>query len=768
MQITELRILPPVAIGRLGSGAVPVEAYTLEIAPERPLDFRRIVPRETFTVARDTGAITAHTPDHIQFKEVSSLEAKDGKIRPVAPFLEVFAITDADPGRLVPLTPRLLEAAGRSLADLSWDVEVGNIKVFRRTRDESDKIRAAVTGITDHTVHPLRGECAHFRPGKTLPLGSVQFIAPSDQHPGIRLRFTPGEGKVYGSSLERITGVDKSGKPKSEKDPVICDESLILYDAARGCWQGYCESATPNPHYTNPAQIFAGYNDSKGNRISWGYLDDECDGFVSVHLRVPDGTRLTARAHISAGPPAFAPDTLPVRVVSDELEQILFGPEVTGDVPIEAAEEIIRRAFETIRLMNTAVMNGNPVDGRLNVASTMVRQDTNDFGRLYEPIMATSLVDNLALRALHERIFNGLSTGAAPWFSETLRRPEEIGDLSTQKRRKMPALMRGADGRSLTLTHRQINTIVRAAVSSLFTDHPATAPAAAAPGEPALAAANLTAQLHYQGQGNPLSVLPRTAISNCFPGLEFDFRNLWRRAFRGIVLIENNNLVVEADPPHADLKDCRLVAIDYKPTTVATQGPVFPDGDNVPLQTADNPNGVSFMEWSNSMASVLAKQGQEVTCHFTVAPSLTEVVATRQELDDPRKYRPVTLRVNRFFEGNSAAFTADIIQPGELTQGLCAPWQNDYRECACYYWAASRPDFVNVTPDAKGLSTGDNWLSKRRTGTYIPDNRTDTRLVTYDDLFKNWEGELNFIVGGNDATGTGSTPAPNGPDQANA
>ena len=26
-----------------------------------------------------------------------------------------------------------------------------------------------------------------------------------------------------------------------------------------------------------------------------------------------------------------------------------------------------------------------------------------------------------------------------------------------------------------------------------------------------------------------------TAISNCFPGLEFDFRNLWRRAFVGIV-----------------------------------------------------------------------------------------------------------------------------------------------------------------------------------------------------------------------------------------
>ncbi|HEY0611855.1 MAG TPA: hypothetical protein VGD35_19420, partial [Chitinophaga sp.] len=97
-----------------------------------------------------------------------------------------------------------------------------------------------------------------------------------------------------------------------------------------------------------------------------------------------------------------------------------------------------------------------------------------------------------------------------------------------------------------------------------------------------------------------------------------------------------------------------------------------------------------------------------------------------------------------------------IVLPGELTHGLCAPWQNDYRECACYYWAASRPDYVNVEPGENGLSHGDMWLSKRRTGHYVPDNRVDTRLVSYDDLFKNWEGELNFIIKGRDALA--STP----------
>jgi hypothetical protein len=66
-----------------------------------------------------------------------------------------------------------------------------------------------------------------------------------------------------------------------------------------------------------------------------------------------------------------------------------------------------------------------------------------------------------------------LSAGSASWFAAALRRPEEIGDLSQQARRKMPALMRGADGRHLTLTRRQINTVVKAAAQAMFGVHKA-------------------------------------------------------------------------------------------------------------------------------------------------------------------------------------------------------------------------------------------------------------------------------------------------------
>ncbi|MDA8519760.1 hypothetical protein [Acidovorax sp. NCPPB 4044] len=456
MPILELRILPPVAIGRLGAAAEPLEAFDLVHDPERPLDYRRIVPCPSFRVDPHSGEVTeVYTPEKIRFRDADRL------VRPVAPFLEVFARLASAPEELVPLTLDLLAAEGLSVSDLRWDVAVGNIKVFRRTGNAHDKIEAVVNDLRDHAVHPLEGRCEYFLPGKVLPLGRIQFIRPTPAFPQIRLRFTPAGGHVYGAALTRQTGPHEF-----EPDPVITTPEQVLYDAARGDWRGYFDTGAPGE--TNPGSIYAGWDtptDPQGNsyHVSWGYLDDECDGTVTVKLRC-GGQVLSAQTVIGAGPPAYAPDTLPVRVVSDEVEQILFGTSADEDsISLDDAAELVFRALETVRLMNTAVMNGNPVNGRLNVASTMVRQNSSDFERLYEPIAAASLVDNLALRALHERVFAGLAAHGLPWFAQALRQPEEVGDLSSATLRKMPALMRGADGRSLTLTRRHIDMVTKAA-----------------------------------------------------------------------------------------------------------------------------------------------------------------------------------------------------------------------------------------------------------------------------------------------------------------
>lgn len=261
---------------------------------------------------------------------------------------------------------------------------------------------------------------------------------------------------------------------------------------------------------------------------------------------------------------------------------------------------------------------------------------------------------------------------------------------------------------------------------------------------------NLSAQLRYPGRGNPPASHPRSAISNCFPGLEFDFRAIWRRMFEGIVISENNNYVTEAeDASLAHLIGRRLLRVEGRALSVLTKGPIIPGRNPTTLTTSDNPDGVAFMEWSNSIALLLAHQGSEVDCEFTRDQAIKEVLPGNTDVPTIK----ASLKLRHIFERTDAGEILPVLaevlaRPGELSQGLCSPWQNDYRECACYYWAASRPDYVNVVAADDGTSRGDNWMQRENTGTYLPDSRDKTSTLSYDDLFTDWQKLLRFVVGG--------------------
>ncbi len=418
-------MLPPLAIARFGAAATPLDNYDAVVDPERPLGHRVLRPAPTLEVDVDSGEIVREfVPDRLSFTE-------GGQVRPVAPFFEVWALTDS--GTLEPLTTELLSREGATSSDVRWRVQVANHKVFRRTGVEDDKVSADSGEFADHTRHALAGGCVNFWTGATIPFGHVQYIKPTAAHPGIRLRVTPAAGFVYGSS-ETPPG---AGPPT---DPNV---RAVVYDASRGTWSRYQDQNLPT--ITVPGGIYAG----DANGVSRGYLDDGCDGQVRVSLAV-GGQTLSAYGHVGAGPPTYAPDAMPIRTVADELEQALLGPTVDAtEATSERVEEIIRRAFETVRLMNTAVMNRRG----------MPNHDQGDLGRRLEPIMAASLVDEVALENLHQSLLVALRSGTAPWFADALRDYDQIGDLSDRGRRKMPAMMRGADGRYLTLTRRQIDLI---------------------------------------------------------------------------------------------------------------------------------------------------------------------------------------------------------------------------------------------------------------------------------------------------------------------
>jgi hypothetical protein len=218
-------------------------------------------------------------------------------------------------------------------------------------------------------------------------------------------------------------------------------------------------------------------------------------------------------------------------------------------------------------------------------------------------------------------------------------------------------------------------------------------------------------------------------------------------------LSENNNYVVGCeDAKYKDLVGRRLLKINDRPLSVVTKGPVMPGRVPVTLGTGDSPNAVSFMEWSNTVALLVSHQGAMVRCEFTRGEAEIEVLP-----DDPKvQMQILELEVRHIFERveidgslqRLAVLARALAQPGELSQGLCSPWQNDYRECACYYWAASRPDYVNVVPADDGTSRGDNWMQRENTGTYVVDNRNFESSLSYDDLFKAWESVLRFVVQG--------------------
>ncbi|HZZ22846.1 MAG TPA: hypothetical protein VFE60_09840 [Roseiarcus sp.] len=791
--IRSLRILPPFAIARLGSADAPMDNYTIEMGvkldEDKPLGYRTLKPLPTLIVDEQTGAIKdeAPTPKLLEF-------IHDGKIRPVAPFLEVFAVLDN--GEFAPLTLDLLkrndliEETADETHIISWRVWLANRKVARRTGDPKDVVATKEDiVIRDHDAHILRGFCENFRSPKVdhIDFGRARFIRPTAAHPEIRLRFTPAKGLIYGPPADP----EKHGKQFH-----VHSKQAIYGD--QGIWVGY-----PDPPHLSPEEKGRWKNkrDAIWKRNGWpeefdnetlppslfainppapswlfdnvaisrGYLDDASDGFIEVTLALPNDVTFKATARICSAPPAMVPDSLFVRSLADDLDQAIFGPDVAYEGPektLARAQDIVRRAYETVRFMNVAVTNGNDFKGRSALSlDSMPEEEAAVTERAIRPVMHPGSVDTRAITALHQQAYAALRAGTAPWFAHLLRRPDDAADYTDHGRRKMPALMCGSDNNYLALTWRQIHTIEKAASDPHLIDA-RTNPDA----RNGLIPRNLAARhaaIHYEAKGNPVSSRPITSVGNCCPGLEVDFRAVWRRLFKGVELREYDNLVVrldaefEDDNTLAEFVGRRLLRIRaagedgaFIRTTAPIKGPASSDPDGrITLTTNMNPSGLAPLEWSNVLAYVVPLAGQKVWCDFSKEEAWDRQVKLTEEdseKETEKNYKSVELEVQPFFEDETAVINRALVKAGELTQGLCSPWQNDYRECSCYYWASARPDFVNVETGPDGLSAGDNWFQKARTGSYVPDDYADSRLVLYDELFIEWETALKFQVGGRD------------------
>lgn len=242
---------------------------------------------------------------------------------------------------------------------------------------------------------------------------------------------------------------------------------------------------------------------------------------------------------------------------------------------------------------------------------------------------------------------------------------------------------------------------------------------------------NLTARLNSQAVGNPAAATLASGVANCFPGLEFDHRNLDRRFFPGLV-------VEYTDPERVRRSLGGLVrAVDLEDPLLADD-----DGDNGPLieqlRSLQGEIGSDRGRWwlgTITQAGVTIDPSQlpgvalDGTGTWRVVRSLEPGPLTivlyrfRPDDDDPEE---VTLKGRRRPYLDATGGIDPGYRTGELTQSLCSPWQHDFRDCGCYYWASNHPDIAidqAVAPEAASRYAGSGWVDWLRVRSEEPPSR---------------------------------------------
>ncbi|MDQ4133135.1 MAG: hypothetical protein M3179_08030 [Actinomycetota bacterium] len=209
---------------------------------------------------------------------------------------------------------------------------------------------------------------------------------------------------------------------------------------------------------------------------------------------------------------------------------------------------------------------------------------------------------------------------------------------------------------------------------------------------------NLSARLQPV-TGNPAGAGLASGVANCFPGLEFDHRNLDRRFFPGLV-------VEFADPAQPQPSMGGVVtAVDLDDPALADAAATHPGlvGALAALQAqmaADDrewwmvrivqggvvidPQDIRGLNLDSSGTWRVVRSLDPGPLQVALRPFGSDAVAGEEvTLEGPRR---------RYLAAG------DVIDagygPGELTQSLCSPWQHDFRDCGCYYWASNHPDIA--------------------------------------------------------------------------
>jgi Ferritin-like len=302
---------------------------------------------------------------------------------------------------------------------------------------------------------------------------------------------------------------------------------------------------------------------------------------------------------------------------------------------------------------------------------------------------------------------------------------------------------------------------------------------------------NLTARAGYIVAGNPTNSRPEAGVDNCYPGLEFDQRNLDQRFFPGLVfyfhradgaqLIEaqpstglkpaditspplylwgmlGRYLVTEADASTTSFQGQSGMEVwrrvhDLLPGTVAI---VFGPTPGLAANLTDTLQNELLAVYN---AANTAQGGNAAAAHTSAATGASSKVVRGE--DGKIQYAVVGGQRARYLD-EQGVIDPQVYSPGDITKTMCAPWMYDFRDCYCFYWSSNKPDIVNVEHDGE-VQPYVNFIRRLedRSGRPPPDvnfywkkvgdqtiSRRDFEL-TYKNMVEGWSHKLPLVL--NDA-----------------
>ncbi|HSW07612.1 ferritin-like domain-containing protein [Aquabacterium sp.] len=279
---------------------------------------------------------------------------------------------------------------------------------------------------------------------------------------------------------------------------------------------------------------------------------------------------------------------------------------------------------------------------------------------------------------------------------------------------------------------------------------------------------NLTARAAHRVLGNPASAGLDASVGNCFPGLEIDVRNLDGRFFPGLVFWVVTAPAAPVPEAPTNQAGIRLHQMDFLQDPMLSPTSPEPWAQTLLSQLSGDvgitlSSGRWYLSW-------IEQDGQRISCdqvdgtpydgelvwrflRCIAAEPLVTIGLVERGVPQPAPQIVLTGRRRRYTAESGVIDTA--FKPGELTQSLCNPWQHDFRDCACYYWASNHPDVVlSASQDPETANTWLDWLRRDRSPAgevAAPASRAEARPLQIDhfEINQTWQ-DLAFVIGGHE------------------